>query len=374
MLIQILDVLIGLAVVYLVFSSAASSAAELLESILRRRGALLRDGIRELLRASLPEAGDDKSKNAALESLVRAFYNSPHIASLFGGTMTADGKIQGGQLPSYIGPESFAAAILWLSDPANTAGANSEPSAKEASSGTAVSIPQTFEQLARIAAGRASTAASMVESQRQIASYFQASTERFSGWYRRHVQLLLFVIGLFLATTLNVDTLRIAQVLSEDPVLRAQIVEQALEDAGEGELAAYRITCEVGKNAPQAGTGPSADAPPPERLEGVAGAAESPAAPPDAAAIADCDRQLKEGIARRIEYAGALGLPLGWEGDPVAAKSSGPGLLQKALGLLLTALAICMGAPFWFDLLNQLSSARTSLKPTTKKQRDRQTA
>ncbi|HZV44768.1 MAG TPA: hypothetical protein VFF90_09825, partial [Saprospiraceae bacterium] len=31
---------------------------------------------------------------------------------------------------------------------------------------------------------------------------------------------------------------------------------------------------------------------------------------------------------------------------------------RKCLGFLITALAICLGAPFWFDLLNKLVRLR----------------
>ena len=36
------------------------------------------------------------------------------------------------------------------------------------------------------------------------------------------------------------------------------------------------------------------------------------------------------------------------------------------LGFLLTAFAISLGAPFWFDLLNKLMSLRTAVKESTK--------
>jgi hypothetical protein len=44
--------------------------------------------------------------------------------------------------------------------------------------------------------------------------------------------------------------------------------------------------------------------------------------------------------------------------ESVANQSAGP--LAKLLGLLLTALAISQGAPFWFDLLSKVSNQRGS--------------
>src|ERR1043166_4619964 len=114
MLLQILDVQIALTVLYLVFSTVASAAAELVEAVMRRRGSVLMQGIEELFAAA--------QTNGSVTELVKAFYNSPHIASLFGGTVTGKGgwllsrwKVSGGRLPSYITAERFAAAIQSLS-------------------------------------------------------------------------------------------------------------------------------------------------------------------------------------------------------------------------------------------------------------------
>ena len=37
--------------------------------------------------------------------------------------------------------------------------------------------------------------------------------------------------------------------------------------------------------------------------------------------------------------------------------------VAKVFGLLLTGLAISLGAPFWFDMLNKVSVIRTAIKP-----------
>ena len=37
-----------------------------------------------------------------------------------------------------------------------------------------------------------------------------------------------------------------------------------------------------------------------------------------------------------------------------------PGFWEKVVGLLFTALAISLGAPFWFDMLNRVVSIRAA--------------
>jgi hypothetical protein len=73
----------------------------------------------------------------------------------------------------------------------------------------------------------------------------------------------------------------------------------------------------------------------------------------------------------------ALGLPLGWSSlDDAQRKWPGSNLSGEGgwwdqiywhfLGWLLTAIAISLGAPFWFDLLNKFIVIRSAVKPHEK--------
>jgi hypothetical protein len=58
-------------------------------------------------------------------------------------------------------------------------------------------------------------------------------------------------------------------------------------------------------------------------------------------------------------------IPIGWKSS-VNTKISPVGVLTKITGLLATILAIFMGAPFWFDLLNKIANLRgTGAKPAS---------
>ena len=54
---------------------------------------------------------------------------------------------------------------------------------------------------------------------------------------------------------------------------------------------------------------------------------------------------------------------------------SGFTVLDVFLGFLITAIAITLGAPFWFDLLNKIVLLRSSIKPQERKPevKDKQT-
>ena len=46
-------------------------------------------------------------------------------------------------------------------------------------------------------------------------------------------------------------------------------------------------------------------------------------------------------------------------------------LQDHFFGWLLTALALSLGAPFWFDLLNKFIVVRSTVKPKEKSQEDK---
>ena len=63
-------------------------------------------------------------------------------------------------------------------------------------------------------------------------------------------------------------------------------------------------------------------------------------------------------------------LPIGWNEAAfatVAARAKTPGgYIELFFGYLLTAFAVTLGAPFWFDVLNRLMVIRATVKPTEK--------
>ena len=55
-------------------------------------------------------------------------------------------------------------------------------------------------------------------------------------------------------------------------------------------------------------------------------------------------------------------LPIGWKAPLDNAEREG--WISKLVGWIITALAVSLGAPFWFDMLNKLNSLRsTGIKP-----------
>ena len=133
------------------------------------------------------------------------------------------------------------------------------------------------------------------------------------------------------------DSVLIAQRFARDSALRAAIVAQA-------EQMVQQPAAVVVSPTPVAG--------PPGVSPGAAD--RGAAAPTDTSARAQL-------LQDRIQELNTVGIPLGWP-DPDGARGGFSWFLLKALGLLLTAGAASLGAPFWFDILNRFMSVRSAGK------------
>ena len=63
----------------------------------------------------------------------------------------------------------------------------------------------------------------------------------------------------------------------------------------------------------------------------------------------------------------SIGVPLGWHhGDWDEFAQTKKHMANVAIGWLVTAIAISLGAPFWFDILNKIMVIRSTVKPREK--------
>jgi hypothetical protein len=144
---------------------------------------------------------------------------------------------------------------------------------------------------------------------------FDQAMDRVSGWYKRRAQLFLFAIALVTVAAMNADTFTVAQRLWKDDALRAAVVAQAAETSSVGTETCPGVTSE---DSPQ------------------------------------------ERAAKCVDDVDQLGLPLGWTSG---SSPHGWGIPGKIGGLLVTAFALSLGAPFWFDLLSKIARLRASGPP-----------
>lgn len=203
---SILDIAIGLCFVYLLLSLVCSAACEVLEGWIRHRAADLKEAIDQLLDNAVTGLSD----HVYGHGLVKALYTS-------------------GARPSYIPAQTFALALMDTLSPGTVAapggGANAmtamtpaPPVAAGLRNGAAAvtSPPVSAALLALIdSAGQDATAI-----RNNIEAWFNAAMERVTGRYKRRTQNIILVLGLLIVCALNVDSISLAQSLSNDAALR----------------------------------------------------------------------------------------------------------------------------------------------------------
>lgn len=325
---ETLEVIIGVVVYFLLMSLVASAVAEMISSWRRTRSRLLQDAVRVA-------CGGGKSFCDAVYAhpLVRSL--SQQEALIPSGKSTVPEKTK--PLPSYIPSESFARAFLETAlglplEKAGDLGAlfiadtprwnpphPTNPSTDDASPlAPTPSIPhacwiaayQTLRPLILAAQGNTAKALELV------AKHFENVNERAIGWYKRIVGQHLFWIGLILAIGTNGDATRVVGRLTSDPALRKEMLVLADTLLDQQIQSTNRV--------------------------------DDP----------------REQILNRVRIVESVSG--GWSKDPILGQQTETSFfmlgLFKVIGFLITASAVSLGAPFWFDLLRKLLSVRNTLQ------------
>lgn len=317
----VLDIAIGLIFVFLATSLAITASNELLASLFKWRAKDLATGLRML-------TGTDRRGAVAdgKPDIVRAIYQHPVIRGLHRDEVAAGGR----KAPSYIPANLFAMALLDIAlRPADRtrqiarAGIDELRATLESRRGELGDrVTDALQTFVTHAESDSRTALSHLEKlQHDVERWFDAGMDRVSGIYKRRAQLFSLVLAVSFVAVLNLDSIRITRSLSNDPVLRAALIERAAVTSRQDQP---RV---------------AVDSTPIESTMAMS-----------ATAIALSQVQADVGTVTQ------LGIPLGWEGNPPRPDVSW--WISKIFGLLITALAASLGAPFWFDVLKKATSLR----------------
>lgn len=304
----ILDVMVGLAFVYLLLALICTTVNEWLSGIMKTRGKMLEKGITGLLQEQ--PFGDGQ--------LLDYFKGHPLIAAQ---RESSDSK------PSYIAPRTFALALMDLVT-------HHKPGPIEFSDLEAgiANLPEGCVKKSLLAVIQ-NTNREVGQAQQRIEDWFTDAMDRVSGWYKRYKQILTVIIASILTIFVNADTIGIANRLWVNPVLREEIVNRA--KANQAELNDL-ITAEY------------SDAKNPKPARPIV---KQPGNP-HTANVERLHNQLED-IA-------------GWTGDWRKSGGSFAGLIWLAMihvpGWILTMIAVSLGAPFWFDILNRVMNIRAAGK------------
>lgn len=371
----IVDVGIGLVIIYISGALMVSGIQELIATILQWRSQHLKESILQIM------LGQNVSNEDIQKAIImrEKIYENPIIQSMNHTSVSWISKLWNAgesyktlyakSLPSYIENENFATALIdelsKLKSTENQDDNNPDylelkereniiiqrikektPNAVSHDVITLVNlinkkeIPNSLSDILISLASRAAIKVKEGENlilcfQKEIENWFNASMDRASGVYKRNTHLVSWILASIIVIFFNLDSVNIAQKLFDDSTLRNLLVENAttLVDSYKSEPSDPNSQLNT------------------QRLE---------------ASINDLFDNNLPIVPLYENAANLMNCP---DQDnckllPSMQLFSGKKFVLAVVGWMMTTLAIHMGAPFWFQLLNKFVNVRaTGSKP-----------
>jgi len=369
---SILDIVIGLVFIYLLYSLLATILQEIIASQFAFRAKMLERAVFRMLEDENKFASKFRSvwylfkktgNGGAKNSITYEYYKHPLI--LFLGESDCRGK------PAYINKETFSKVIVDLLRGKDVAPGDDirlliQKSLDNQTTnwGNAKISDQTLCYLKSI---WADANGDVGKFKHHLESWFEETMDRASTWYKKHIQFVLFFIGLAISIAFNVDTLKIIERLEKDPKLREQLVQQAnafqeahpdldkkllIQQAENNHFLAQKNKIQVNDSLRN------------KELNDSLQLANYLALKSKRDELLDQASTLVRNDINSVHHS----LGLGWE---TYDSSSFRSIFYSLIGWLVTALALSLGAPFWFDLLNRLMKLRGSVATPTSDDREK---
>lgn len=361
---DILEVAIGLAMVFALVSTICTAVRELIESWLKTRASYLEYGIRQLLNDPLARG------------IARDLFDHPMVSGLYIGNYEKkdDKQLPAGgaeshaanekpprrkwrasnqNLPSYIPSKNFAKALIDVvaRGPSSeiTVDSSSQPITLALVRGNLAHIDNPHLQRALLSA-LDSAEGDLNKLRTNIEAWYDSAMDRVSGWYKRTTQKFLFFIALVVAIVLNVNTITIADYLFRHDAERTALVANIEAPSTDAEQ--QKLTIDEA-NQKLTGMGLPIGWPNEDYSNGL-GAPRS---------RADLLSQAKAPCARSADEAAKAACEAKAVAAVMAHSPGGEIFFWSLVGWLLTACAATLGAPFWFDVLSKFMTVRSTFKP-----------
>ncbi len=372
----ILDIVIGLVFIYLLYSLLATIIQEIISSNFGFRAKILERAIFRMLEDEnkfnsrfssvfylFKKTGNGGRKN----STSGEFYSHPLIKFL--GEDNAKSK------PAYINSKTFSKVIVDLLrgdevKPGDDINLLIQKALNESTTNWG-NTKISNETLSFLKSIWADSQGDVVKFKHSLESWFDETMDRASSWYKKHTQFILFFVGLSIAIVFNVDTLKIVDKLERDPKLREQIVQQA--DAFvqahpdldtklmEKEIEYKKAVAQIAKTDSSINnnfiTSIQKDSLELEKYKLIKSRRDT--------LLSRAESLIQKDI-NSVHHS------LGLEWESYECKSGWFFcFLKSLLGWTITAIALSLGAPFWFDLLNKLMKLRGSVATPTSDDREK---
>ncbi len=392
----VLDVAIGMAFVYLLLSLIASVTQEMLAALVQARAANLQRGLRSLLSGDSIEAGSTLVDSLYNHGLIRGLYQDPaKDYPLKYATETSGGKLGAWSrvrltlqrwvgiapplpiagisnpllLPAYIPARTFALTMIDLLNRDKFNGKSAVDNIRDFLTAHHAEFQhnKAVEALLTLVVDAEGSGEKL---QTNLENWFNDGMDRVSGWYKKYTQKILLILGLLLAVAFNVNSVRIARTLWFDRDARQGMVNAASEylkqhPGAPAEKLPANGDQQAASGEQQAGTADQ------KALSGD----KQQASADKSSGGGDIKANMRLAVKAFEDVTRESLLPVGWRHKPGEyghwAKAE-PGwtkaviLFETLAGWLITAAAISLGAPFWFDLLNKFMVVRSTIKPSEK--------
>lgn len=392
----ILDIFIGLIFVFLLYSLLASIVQELIAHRMNLRARMLQKAIRKMLEDQASPTGTPWQRSTFYnyfaeiwetirrffrpfrdyEKFARNFYDHPSVKYL--------GEDKSYSKPAYLQPHNFSHTIIQLLRGKEFDGSTSNEAEliKNTLDNNTLNINE--ETLSHLRDLFADARQDAYHFRKRLEQWFDETMQRTGGWYKRQTQMILVVIGFAMAWIFNVDAIAITRILAKDKKVREQMVEMAISRKDQYkpivdtvrvltvqnkagvpdtvETTKYDTTYETeNKYFDSVYQVLRADASLTQNILGLSVKIPDSvqkayqdsivqfdqliAGAPDAATKKELKND-KQKLEKRYKQLSV---------HPYQQKG-----WLKVLGWLITAWAISLGAPFWFDLLNKFIQLRSS--------------
>lgn len=382
-----IDVCLGLIFIFLLYSLLATIIQEIFAQWFSLRARNLIKTIRRMLEDEKTPARKWSVQSVFIDFWVglknyflpfkgypflEAFYNYPLIKYL--------GENRGNSRPSYISPGNFSETVIQLfrgdsfDHTLNPMALVRDSLAKNKIGSFSVSE----ETLRYIKTLYVDANGDIDKFKANLESWFQCVMNRSTGWYKRQTQTLLFLTGLAVAIGFNIDTIAITKILIKNKTVREQIANMAIAKADSyGKI----ISADTAKGVLLVKTAGAADDAKTKAnlklLENDAASVQSilglgyGAKRIDTACQADASAYLQKLSKQKTVTTDEVKILQAKVSGCMVVDQSGlqGNWFSMLIGWVITALAISLGAPFWFDLLNKIVSLRgTGTKEGAKSQ------
>lgn len=358
---ETLEIIIGMVFIYLLVSLLATIVQELWASLTSLRGKILLKAIAKLLEVENRSAVTGEAKSKLFTEFKRRVESSQIYQKY------SDRYLGLKQLPSYLSAEQVTSIIKELLEK-DTAMPTASPT--EATRDLNF-VPQSSPEPTLLATMQQDDLRKQLEiiyqgsptvplpGQRSLADgadlnvaedlvakakagfkrQYDEIMDRATDWYKRGIQWNLITIGFLIAISFDADTFKIYSNLTSHPESRQELLQLAENYIDNDQTTFYLDTI--------------------NQIRVVT----------DTARAAAYRKLLDKYIIDQIETVPSP-LGLGWGKEPLPARPQD--WIIKFLGWVVTALAISLGAPFWFDLLKKLISIRSAgTRPPTATEKDK---